>query len=249
MAEAIRPLDDTGRVALAVSADGLGILIRLLDREADDGMIAGLREVRAGELFADILPVGAGREDGEELQAALDILPDVPDTATLDDLAADFADCFLTHGYRLAPNGSVWMTEERLERQEPMFAVRKWYEHYDMSVPDWRTRADDHLVHELQFVHFLLSQGDAVAAHDAARFLDMHVLPWVPEFGRRMRERCNTRLLAATGGVLATYLVALRDLLADLTGVEPDIAPLPGDEPNPKAPDQELYIPGVEAGW
>lgn len=49
--------------------------------------------------------------------------------------------------------------------------------------------------------------------------------------------------------MLADFLTELRALLTELTGIEPDIAPLPGDKPNPKAPEQELYIPGVEPSW
>lgn len=249
MSEHSAPLEQSEQMALSVAADGLAILIRLLDREVSADLIAEMKRADAGAMFAEIAPVGQGREAGEALQAALDALPDRPDTPTLDDLAADFADCFLTHAYRLSPSGSVWMTEERLERQEPMFAVREWYEHYGLSAPDWRIRADDHLVHELQFVHHLLTLGNRVAAVDAAHFMDLHLLPWVPEFGRRMHDRCATRLLGATGGLLATYPLAIRELLAELTGEEPRIAPLPADKPHPKAPERELYIPGVSASW
>lgn len=242
-------LDQAGKDALAMAGQALGLLVRLLDREADAALIAGLKDAQAGAMFAEMMPVGQGREAGLAMQAALDGLPDAPDAATLDILAADFADCFLTHGYRLSPNGSVWMTIERLERQQPMFDVRDWYAHYGLEAPDWRIRADDHLVHELQFVQFLLAEATPVAALDAARFLDRHVLPWVPEYGRQMAARCATPLLAATGAVMADFLPLLRDLLADLTGAAPDVAALPADQPLAKAPDQQMYIPGAEPSW
>lgn len=249
MADDLRPLSDSAAEALSVAGDGLAILIRLFDREPDADLIAGLKEAEAGVFFAGLMPVGQGHEEAQAFQAALDALPPAPDDETLDDLAADYADCFLTHGYRLSPNGSVWLTEERLERQEPMFAVREWYAHYGLEVPDWRIRADDHLVHELQFVQHLLALGEAVTAVDAANFMDRHVLPWVPEFGTRMQARCQTRLLSATGGLLSSYLLVLRALLAELTGVAVAVAPLPSDKPNPKAPQQELYMPGTSESW
>lgn len=248
-AAAVRPLEEEGRDALGVAAQSLGLLIRLVDREADAALIAGLKQAAAGDMFAELLPVGQGRESALALQEALDALSETPDETVLDDLAADFADCFLTHGYRLSPNGSVWMTEERLERQEPMFEVRGWYEHYGLEAPDWRKRADDHLVHLLQFVQHLLEKAEAVPALDAARFMDRHVLPWVPEYGRRMAQRCQTQLLASAGALLADYLPVLRDLLTELTGEQPRIAPLPADRKNPKAPDQTLYIPGTAPSW
>ncbi|WBU54208.1 molecular chaperone [Paracoccus sp. SCSIO 75233] len=235
--------------ALGVGAQALGLLIRLLDREPDAELLSALKEMRAGDFYAELLPVGRGHEAGLALQSALDSLPDAPDQQVLDLLAADFADCFLTHGYRLSPNGSVWMMEERLERQLPMFEVREWYAHYGLEVPDWRIRSDDHLVHQLQFVQHLMELSEQVALVDAAHFMDRHVLPWAPEMGRRMAQRCATPLYAATGALVADLLPVLRELLAELTGVAISIAPLPGDKPHPKAPERELYIPGAAPSW
>ncbi len=92
--------------------------------------------------------------------------------ANLDDLAADFAAIYLTHGYRVSPNESVWRDEEGLERQGPMFSVRAWYKHHNLQTPDWRIRADDHLVNELQFLAMLSQRAaDFDQLREAARFL------------------------------------------------------------------------------
>ena len=248
-APALAPIDAEGAAAMRAAGEALSVLIRLLDREADAALIDGLRTAEAGAMFAELLPVGGGREAGEALQAALDALPAAAGPEVTDILAADYADCFLTHGYRLSPHGSVWLTEERLERQQPMFDVREWYEHYGLSAPDWRLRSDDHLVHELQFVQHLLTRATPDSALDAAVFLDRHLLPWAPEYGRQMQARCETPLLRATGAVLEHLPRAVRDLLAELTGVAVDIAPLPGDKPHAKAPEQQMYIPGAQPSW
>ncbi|HMQ40633.1 MAG TPA: molecular chaperone TorD family protein [Paracoccus sp. (in: a-proteobacteria)] len=245
----LAPLPPGAAEMLTPVAEGMGLLIRLLDREADADLIAGLNSMGAGGFFAALLPGETGAEIARVLDATLAEIEDPTDPDMLDELAADYADCFLTHGRRLSPNGSVWMTEERLERQEPMFAVRDWYAHYGLETPNWRIRSDDHLVHELQFVQHLLTLATPEASHDAAHFMDRHLLPWAPEFGRQLASRAATPLIAVSGALLDDYLRMLRELLTEITGIAPDIAPLPGDKPNPKAPEQQLYIPGVAESW
>ncbi len=229
---------------------GLSLLIRLHDREADAELLDGLRKNDVAGLFAALLP-----ESGAEAQAfsvALETLPNPVAPETLDLIAAEFADVYLTHGYRIAPTGSVWLTEEKLERQEPMFAVREWYEHYGLSVPEWRIRSDDHIVHELQFVAHLLGLETEDAARDAARFLDRHVLVWVPQFCTLMAERCEQPVMVATARLTGAYLDALRDTLETVTG-EPRWMPEPAQKDAPftlaELEEDVRYIPGTSESW
>ena len=227
----------------------LALLIRLHDREADADLITGLRGIDAEVFFGAVLDNPAL---AQEFGKALAALPEPMDEATLDQLAAEYADVYLTHSYRLAPTGSVWLTEEKLERQEPMFAVREWYDHYGVGVPDWRLRSDDHIVHELQFVEHLLAQGTETATRDAARFMDRHVLVWVPEFCTLMAERCQQPLLIAGAKLTGAYLEALRDLLQGLTG-EKRWVPSVDDKVEPyslsELTDDIAYVPGVAESW
>ncbi|HHB80698.1 MAG TPA: hypothetical protein ENK83_02980 [Aliiroseovarius sp.] len=236
---------------LAPLAQGLSLLIRLHDREVDQELIAGLREHDAAGLFAALLPE-ASADVADELATALADLPDPVDDATLDLLAAEFADVYLTHGYRIAPTGSVWLTEEKLERQEPMFAVREWYEHYGLSVPEWKIRSDDHLVHEMQFVAHLLGLGSEDAARDAARFMDRHMLTWMPQFFELMAERCEQPLMSASARLTAAYLQGLRDALEAVTG-EARWEPEEGEKVIPYGIEQleedVAFIPGVAESW
>lgn len=253
MADAIpTELPAGGAEALAAGAEALDILIRLHDREVDAELIAGLKEMDAGGMFKAMLQGEDGQSAARAFAAALDMLPDPLDAATLDLLAADYADAYLTHNLRISPSGSVWMTIESLERQEPMFAVREWYDHYGITVPNWRLRSDDHIVHELQFVSHLLKLGHAPAAVDAGVFLDRHVLPWVPEFGRRLAGRASEALTATTGLLTAMYLEALRELIARVTGMSRgEVAKRPDQMPKPEAPPLEdaAFIPGVSESW
>ena len=241
--------------ATSLWADVMGLVIRLHDREADRDLIAHLHAIDAATLFDAIL---AGPDEGAAvfLEAALAELGDAPSAEALDEMAADYADLYLTNGYRIAPTGSVWFTDEHLERQEPMFEVREWYQHYDLKVPDWRIRSDDHLVHELQFVRHLLALGTTDALTDAARFLDLHVLGWAPEFCARAAERTRTPFHAATAAVTAEFLPVLRNWLESETGIAPDIR----SNAYARAQDREArqaeakeierpFVPGLEPSW
>lgn len=203
----------------------LGPLIRFHDREADQALITDLW----ASGYADLLALAV---EGPEAEAAVrgfhQVLAGFPrpvPPALLDDLAADYADAYLNHGFRASPCESVWMTEDHLERQEPMFLVRDWYQHYGLNVPDWRLRPDDHLVHELQFVAHLLRLGSDGTLTDAAVFLDRHLLPWVPDFCARIATRARHPFQAAIALVTRAVLDALRADLACVTGRAPAILP------------------------
>ncbi len=231
---------------------GLSLLIRFHDREADQDFLNGLRESDAAGFFADILPEKAAKADAKSFADAIAALPDPLTDRMRDELAAEYADVYLTHSYRIAPTGSVWLTEEKLERQEPMFAVREWYDHYGVTVPDWRLRSDDHIVHELQFVEHLIGLGTETATRDAARFMDKHIMVWVPDFCRLMSERCEQPFMIAGAKLTAQYLDGLRDLLEDLTG-EPRWIPSEKDKVVPyslsELSDDIAYVPGVAESW
>lgn len=231
---------------------GLSLLIRLHDREVDAEFLHGLRENDAAGFFAEILPDAAAKADVAAFGDAITALPDPVDAGMLDELAAEYADVYLTHSYRIAPTGSVWLTEEKLERQEPMFAVREWYDHYGVTVPNWRLRSDDHIVHELQFIEHLLGLKSETAARDAARFMDKHVMVWVPDFCTLMAQRCQQPLLIAGARLTAQYLEALRDLLQDLTG-EPRWIPSDEEKIIPyslsELAEDIAYVPGAAESW
>lgn len=248
MAEA-EQLDPGATAWLEAAADLVDVLIRLHDREVDEALLTGLQNNRAADWFSEFLPHPLGQEAAEAFREALGGCACPLPEGVLDDLAAEYADIYLTHGYRISPSGSVWLTEDHLERQMPMFEVREWYAFYDIVVPDWRIRADDHLVHELQFLSFLLRRNSLVSAKDAARFMDLHVLSWMPEFFAQGRPRLRQDLYRAAFGLSAVLLEALRDRLEQVTGVEREIrAGLPAAAS--RVPEEETaYVPGVSESW
>lgn len=245
----ISTLPTSERTAMA---DDLRALAALFDREADAGLLAALRE--RGFPAARVL----GRSpDADEAARTLDtVLAGLRDTMpaeALDELAADYASIFLNHALGASPSESVWIDPDGLAWQEPMFEVRAWYRRHGLRVPDWRTRADDHLVAELHFVEILLRRtADPHALDDLARFLDEHLLRWLPSFAARVAARCATRFYASAVVLARSAVDELRERLVVPTG-----RPRPTREeidrrmkparPTPVAP--IAFVPGAGPGW
>ena len=139
------------------------------------------------------------RQVGAEEQAALQ-----------DDLDADFAGIYLTHALRASPCESVWLDEENLMMQGPSFAVRDCYRRHGLSVANWRHIADDHLANELAFVAYLLAKGHG---GEARRFIDEHLMQWLPRFAGRVTERASTRFYAALAGLTLQVVESLQQRL------------------------------------
>ncbi len=246
-------LDKTAQDRLKNAADLIGLLARLHDREPDEELIEGLREPSVSSWIDNMLDSDQSKKALANWKECLGALPEKLDVSVLDILAAEYADIYLNHSYRLAPTGSVWLSEDHLERQAPMFAVREMYEKYGIQVPDWRLRSDDHMVHELQFVAFLLEQGTHSACVDATGFLDQHVLSWMPEFFQKMNERARVPFFAANAELTAVCLEELRDLLEETTGIE-----RPQEIEEEKQKDRitlfdidvdRPYTPGIAESW
>jgi TorA maturation chaperone TorD len=122
-------------------------------------------------------------------------------SSSADDLAADYAAIYLTHGLRAAPSESVWMDEDHLFMQGPTFAVREFYRRHGIQAPDWRVMTDDHITHELQFVALLLERAED---REAARFLKQHLMTWLPDFALRVGQRAQTPFYAALAALTLT---------------------------------------------
>ena len=204
--------------SLADVADDLVLLARLHDAEPELAVLELLRQRPIAECLALLLSSPAAVTGLQMIDAFLAAMPEPVDTRMRDELAADFAALYLTCSKRVSPTESFWLTEDHLERQEPMFEVRRWYAHHGLMAGDWRKRADDHLVLELEFVAALLRDGGAVALRDAARFMDQHLLAWAPEFFAAVAARADTGFYAGLAHLTGAHLEAARNLLQAVTG-------------------------------
>ncbi len=235
---------------LAGIASDLDLLIRLHDRELDAEQFNALRAVAPRDWFS-LPPHGPEAEAAFELlQAGLRWLDQGTDSDGLDDLAADFAGLYLTHSYRASPNESVWITEDGLERQDPMFAVRAWYRRYDMAVPDWRIRSDDHLVSQLTFVAHLVRVGTRQSLVDAGHFLDEHLLRWLRDFGAKAAMNCQTPFYAGLALISVQYMLGLRENLEVITGQRIRTASVIPIKPAAAGIAQaQPFLPGSQESW
>lgn len=220
----------------------------LHDRELSDEARVALQH--------DCFPNGlAFRLASEPAGSAIEILAQAVtslggDGQTADELAADFAAIYLNHGYAASPCESVWIDEEGLAMQQPMFQVREFYARHGLSAQDWRKRTDDHLVHQLHFLTTMLERGDFA---EAARFLDEHSLRWIPDFALRVSARAETPFYAGLALLTAAYLEELRDVLAQILE-----QPRPSSDEierrmKPKRetvlPMPSSYVPGSALSW
>ncbi|MEZ5585580.1 MAG: molecular chaperone TorD family protein [Sedimenticolaceae bacterium] len=215
-----------------------------------------LADETRGALQRDCFPDGmAFKLASEPAVSAIEILrPAVKglggDGQTVDELAADFAAIYLNHGYAASPCESVWIDEEGLAMQQPMFQVREFYARHGLSAQDWRKRTDDHLVHQLQFLGTVLERGEFA---EAARFLDEHTLRWIPDFALRVSARADTPFYAGLALLTAAYLEELRDVLAQILE-QP--RPSPDEIERRMKPKRETvlpmpssYVPGSAPSW
>lgn len=218
--------DQAFREALADDVDGLA---RLHDRELDPELAAALKAAAYPDGLA-LLPVGeAGQAARANLRQAVAGLPDgaaggevasnldSASAAAWDLLAADYAAIYLTGAAGASPYESVWVTEEHLACQQPMFELRALYLTAGLRVADWRQRYDDHLVLQLQYLAHQLRRGGSWES--IALLLDEHLGYWFPDFARRVAQRAQAPFYSALAELTYVWLEQLRDAIADLANL------------------------------
>ncbi len=230
-------------------AEDLRILAALHDRPPTAETFAELRALDFPHSSTLAPSDGPLAETAGLLTSVLAEIPDPPDSGLLDELAADHASIYLNYGIGASPLESVWFDDDGLICQDAMFQVRQWYERHGLGVNDWRVRPDDHLVYQLQFIAFLLEQGeDAGSLEEAATFMDEHLLRWIGSFAERVLQRGGTPWFGAVAAFTAAWCEALRDTLAASLG-RPRPSPEEIEERmKPKRPVEEVpvaFMPGM----
>ncbi len=215
------------RFSSAVSED-LGALALLHDAEPDGELVASLRDEGFPASLGLKLNSEAGAQAMSLMARAISEMPVPLDSGAADELAADYADIYLIQSLRASPYESVWLDEEQLERQQPMFEVRECYRRHGLAAGDWRNRADDHIVLQLQFLAILFgtekSPVSSARLVEAARFMDEHLLRWLGQFCERVEARCATPFFAGVAALTGAYCEELREVLVRIL-----------DEPRPSA--------------
>lgn len=243
---------DAVRAFTSAIAGDLSLLADLHDREPTEAIVEAVRSGPVQDQFGLLLKDDAGQAALEAMWLAADALPRPLTPAALDALAAGYADVYLRHTYRAAPTESVWMTEDQLERQEPMLQVRALYRRHGLKVADAQNRPDDHLVLQLRFIAHLLEHGTAPDDLDAAAaFMDNHILLWIRRMAVQLVKADAPPWFAALTVLTASYLDELRDHLTALTGRERPavVVPAARAEPGTGGATDAPYVPGVAPSW
>jgi TorA maturation chaperone TorD len=199
------------RAALADDLDGLA---RLHDRELEPGLLDALVEVGFPDNFA-LLP-DAGLREAMRL-AAHNLQKNADRAAWRDALAADFAGIYLNGAFGASPYESVWVTDEHLTCQLPMFELRDLYAKAGLAVDDWRKRYDDHFVLQFQYMAHRLRES-AVPLEALGVFVDEHVGYWFGDFARTVATRADTDFYRALALLTADWLERFRALVEEVTG-------------------------------
>jgi TorA maturation chaperone TorD len=233
--------------ALAEDAEALATLH---DRELTAETIAALRGVGFPANLG-LLPIDERARQTWRMMA--EALPREVDAAMLDRLAADYAAIYLTGAYGASPCESVWLDDDHLACQAPMFALRKLYAEAGLAAADWRKRPDDHLVLQLLYLaHALRRVEGPDELRRLAAMMDEHLLRWLPDFAECVSARCEQPFFAVLAGLTFVWCEQLRDLLAERL-----VEPRPTREeieararPSRHAESAPLaYMPGAAPSW
>ena len=225
--------------------EDLDQLIRLHDRELDAETLAALRTAA----FPGGLALSAADEAGETAYA--NMAAALRENPTLDELAADYAAIYLNNSFGASPYESVWLSDEHLACDRPMFELREIYAAAGWRVGDWRRRFDDHLVLQLQYLRRVLASA-AVDPEKLAGFIDEHIGYWLPDWGQRVSSYCGTGFYAALAELTHVWLRRFRELLGEIHDL-----PLPSRERMGEKINRKLaldkaeiapvrFMPGVE---
>lgn len=193
--------------------DDLDALIRLYDREVDAATLSVFQTLDFPLNLALLPEPGESRTLFTTLHQVVQGLDSR--ASTLDALAADYAGLWLNGG--VSPYESVWLDEDHLTCQQPMFELRTLYAQSGLQVADWRQRYDDHLVLQLQFVRHLLAQP-ALDAAALATLIDEHLGYWLPDFVAQVCQRADTDFYAGLSRITQVWLEMLRLWLAEEQG-------------------------------
>ncbi|MGV0950673.1 MAG: TorD/DmsD family molecular chaperone [Azonexus sp.] len=244
--------------------EDLDQLIRLHDRELDAEILAALKVAAFPNGLALCAADEAGRTAHSNMAAALHDMP------TLDELAADYAAIYLNNRFGASPYESVWLSDEHLACDRSMFELREIYAAAGWQVSDWRSRFDDHLVLQLQYLRQVLASaatmetmarghaatGPRVDPEKLAVFIDQHLGYWLPDWAQRVSAHCNTAFYAALAELTYVWLLHFRELLGEIHDL-----PLPSREEMGALINRKLaldkaeiapirFVPGIQgASW
>lgn len=148
------------------------------------------------------------------------------DIEALDALKDEYTALLIGPAKLVAPPWeSVYLNDGELLFQESTLAVRQFYLEDGLLPMEYPHVADDHIALELDYVSKLaerlsldkLNREEATALVDRqTRFLDEHLLLWVPKYAKRMSKSKRNMLYPQMVGLLESFLKVDRLLLDEV---------------------------------
>lgn len=224
----------TQELSAALEARGYAyrLLIHAFAAEPTTESVKYLRE-------SGVLGVFPFRQENEQIrQGALRAEgcltgPDGGSGHGIDRLRWDFTRLFVGPDRLPAPPWeSAYRDEDRLLFTEDTLAVRAAYLRQGLRVANFQREADDHISLELAFMYETCRSAAEAAERgetesfrtvlaEQSRFLDEHLLRWVPAFSTDVVRHAETDFYRGMAQILDTYVKMDRRLLAELLTEEP----------------------------
>lgn len=183
------------------------LLTRYYEHELDEtGLFArGLEELQEWQLQVAQLT-------GEELQLTVD---------------RNYTGLFCL-GRGVATTASAVLSAQRVHKREPWSKVRRFYYEYGLRLVEHSTLYEDSIVTELAFYSLLIDQLENLEdskRRDAfkvqQRFLQKHLLIWLPQFCEELHDFAGTKsVYAAIASFLEGYMQAEPRLLEHFIEIE-----------------------------
>lgn len=129
------------------------------------------------------------------------------------------------------PWESSYVRKDRLLFQGTTMNVRRYYDKYGIIVSDYNIEADDHIGLELDFIYHLNERCLKIMEHndgkglkplikDQQRFINDHLLKFVPKFSHSVIKEANTTFYVGFAKVLHHYLQIDSKVLDELKNIK-----------------------------
>jgi TorA maturation chaperone TorD len=143
-----------------------------------------------------------------------------------EELAVEYTSLFIGPGRHLPPYESIYLSDSTGRYWgESTVDMKNWVEHYGLQISErFRSIPPDHISIELEFMQRVIEQEglgwekDAIDTAERCieverRFLNQHIIKWIPEFCKSVVERASLDLYRETARLTMDFILEEEDLL------------------------------------
>lgn len=157
------------------------------------------------------------------------------ESESLTALQTDYSQLFLVPPYGAIPYESPWLDHEHLMFQEPTLKVREMYHQFGVQTLQENRFPDDHIGLELEFMAYLnqnyltLPSSQVEVSSPTSqewlaaqiRFLEEHLLLWVPDLTRSQIASASTAFYQGLAYLLNGFILWDFSILSELVSIVP----------------------------